>query len=118
MSNYYYRSLRSGGLVKYRPGSEVPNLIKQITFADSPYTAVWGDDLEVDCTGGGVEINLPTAIGNNGREISTTKVDSTGNTVNVNANGAETIWEESTQPIISQWDTFTLKSNGTNISVR
>ena len=45
------------------------NPVKRITFADSPYTAEWGEDVRVNTTAGDVIVNIPTAIGNNGKPI-------------------------------------------------
>jgi len=94
------------------------NLVTQITFANSPYTATWGQDLEVDCTGGVVVVNLPTAVGNNGKTISITKVDASVNAITVDGSTTETINGSLTRLNNSQWETVILKSNGTNVTTR
>lgn len=114
----YYESLISGGLVEYRREAIVPNLIKQITFADSPYTASWGDDLEVDATDGNVIVNLPTAVNRNGRMIWIAKIDSSINEVQIETFGSETIYGDTEDVIENQFTVVGYKSNGTNIAKR
>jgi len=92
--------------------------IKQISFANSPYSAAWDEDLEVDCTGGDVVINFPTAIGSNGRSLLVGKVDGTVNKVTYNSNGAEPILTNLAHEIIDQYTSIKFKSNGTGISLR
>lgn len=92
--------------------------VTQIAFADSPYTAVWGEDLEVDCTAGAVTINLPTAVGNNGKTINVTKVDVSVNAVTVDGNGAQTINGSATSSQTTQYESYTYKSNNTNVTIR
>jgi hypothetical protein len=61
-----------------------------ITFAASPYAVVGTDTfLSVDATGGNVAINLRAVA--SGRTIRVLKIDSSGNTVTVYPNGAETV---------------------------
>lgn len=96
----------------------ITNEVTQITFADSPYTASWGDDLEVNSTSGAVTINLPTAVDNNGKWIYITKIDSTANDITVDANSTETINGSTTLTLSTQWETKIFKSNGTNITTR
>jgi hypothetical protein len=90
----------------------------QKVFADSPYTASWGEDIEVDCTGGNVIINYPTAVGNNGGTVSVMRIDASANTITVEPNGAETLNGAANTTINSQWDVLLVKSNGTNLTWR
>ena len=96
----------------------ITNKVTQITFANSPYTATWGEDLEVDCTAGAVTVNLPTAVGNNGKTISITKVDVSVNATTVDGSTTETINGALTKSVVSQWESVTLKSNNSNITLR
>ena len=92
--------------------------VTSISFADSPYSAAYNQDLEVDCTNGNVIINLPTAVGNNGKLLTITKIDNSGNTIEPIAFGLEVI-NTSVSPLISfQWTSNIYKSNGVNISKR
>jgi len=64
---------------------------KTLTSGDSPYTVETGDYcLLCDCTGGAIQIDLPTAIGNT-RELQIKKIDASANAVTIDAFGTETI---------------------------
>ena len=102
---------------KYKTITSSP--VTQIVFADSPYTASWGEDLEVDTNGGAVIINLPSAVNSNGRKIVITQVSITADPdITITPNGAETINGLTTDTITSQWTSYIYKSNGTNIGKR
>ena len=97
----------------------VTNQVTQIAYVDSPYTAIWGQDIEVTADGAGNTIvNLPTAIGANGRSIVVTKVAG-ANTVEVTPieeiNGLAT---GASDDIASQWTSNNYKSNNTFITKR
>jgi hypothetical protein len=85
---------------------------------DSPYTASWYEDIEVDCSGGNVTINLPTASGNAGKDIWITRTDNSANTLTIDGDLAETINGQTTQTINNQWTSLTLRSDGTNVRIR
>lgn len=95
-----------------------PSLVIQKSFADTPYTAAWMEDIEVDCSGGDVTINLPTAVGNNGKVIYVTKVDSSANKIIIDGFTAETINGSLTRNITGQYNSLCLKSNNTNVGIR
>ena len=97
--------------------SSTSSEVTQIAFADSPYTPIWGQDIEVDTTLGDVVINLPTAVGNNGSSITVTKTVLT-NTITNNPNGAQTINGRLFDDIDFDWTSAVYKSNGTNITKR
>jgi hypothetical protein len=64
----------------------------RVTFAMSPYPVSATDQKMVcDCTGGNIIVNLPTAIGINGRVLTIKKMDITTNTVTITPFGAQTI---------------------------
>ena len=89
-----------------------------VSYADSPYVASYGQDIEIDCTNGQVEVELPTALSNNGKSINISKVDSSVNKVVVNPYSTETINGNTTKEILYQWTSYSFKSNGSNITIR
>ncbi|MFF4346831.1 hypothetical protein [Streptomyces sp. NPDC001530] len=69
--------------------------------------------LKVDASSAGVTINLPSAAPN--PVIYTViKSDSSGNAVTIDPSGAETINGASTRALSAQWETVTLRSDGSN----
>lgn len=93
-------------------------IVVQKSFADTPYTASWGEDVEVDCTNGNVVINLPTAINNSGETINVQKIDGSANKITIDGNGDETINGSSTRDIDSEWENLVLRSNNVNITIK
>lgn len=88
-----------------------------INLAASPYTALATDQLiSVDCTGGSVTINLPTAVsvGAGKRyEIKDALLQSGGaNTITIDANAVETIDLAATLVLNSNGTSFTIVSDG------
>jgi hypothetical protein len=69
--------------------------------------------LKADASGGAVTVNLPSAAPNP-VTYSVIKSDATGNTVTVDPAGSETINGAATRVLSAQWETVTLKSDGTN----
>lgn len=65
-----------------------------------------------DATGGAFTVTLPAAAGVTGRVYVVKKIDSSGNTVTVDGNGAETIDGSTTFPLAAQFDIVTIQSNG------
>lgn len=92
--------------------------ITQIGFADSPYLASYGEDLEIDCSGGDVIVNLPTAISNNGNLVIITRVDVSINTLSIQPTLGQFINGLLIDLIANQWTSNRYKSNGSNISKR
>lgn len=100
------------------PSAGAPTVVS-IAVGDSPYTASWGEDIEVDASGGNVTINIPTAVGNSGETLWVTRIDDTVTTnVIVDPNLSETINGESTITIDNQWTSLAIRSNGTNVGIR
>ena len=66
-----------------------------------------------DATGGAFTVTLPAAAGVTGRVYVVKKIDSSGNAVTVDGNGAETIDGSTTFPLTAQFDIVTIQSNGT-----
>ena len=94
----------------------ITNPIKRIAFADSPYTAKWGEDIRVDTTGGDVTVNFPTVIGNNGKTIILGMEAKAGGTKIVLAPfGAETIEMSGAYQMTSLYSSHNFVSNGINL---
>ena len=70
--------------------------------------------LKVDCTSNAVTCNLPAAALKTNQSIDITKIDGTFNTITVVPNGSETINLSSNLIIPSQYNSATLKSDGSN----
>lgn len=87
-----------------------------IDFTDDPYNFAFTTNeyiLLVDCTLGNVNVNLPTAVGNQVK-LTIIKIDSTLNKVLVNALGLELINEDSTYEILFQNSAMELMSTNLN----
>lgn len=69
--------------------------------------------IKADATAGGVTVSLPSAAPNP-VVYTIIKSDASGNTVTVDPAGSETINGSATRVLSSQWDTVTLRSDGTN----
>lgn len=83
--------------------------------SSTPYTATATDRvILVDASGGDATINLPTAVGISGKEYVVKKTDASAYTVTVAPDGAETIDGEATLVIGTQYDSYTLVSDGSN----
>jgi hypothetical protein len=97
------------------PAFPASGQVVTITFAMSPYTAAATDWLiKVDCTGGIVVVNLPTAVGIKGKEYIVKKIDATANQVTIDASGAQTIDGVLQVPLVGQWDTWSGVSDNAN----
>lgn len=68
---------------------------------------------EVNAAGGPVVITLPTAASVPGRIFYIKKIDATANLVTLQAFGSETIDGSNTQTTTTQWESFSVISNGT-----
>lgn len=69
--------------------------------------------LKADASGGAVTVNLPSAAPN---PVTYTiiKSDASGNTVTIDPFGSQTINGSATRVLSAQWETVTLRSDGTN----
>lgn len=113
-----YFSWLFGNLISDDSGSDVSGLVKHnIVPTSIGITASWGDLILCDASGGGFTINLPTAVGNAGKEINIKKIDSTGNQIIVNANGTEEIDGQLTQNLVRQYENITIVSDGSNFVI-
>jgi len=91
-----------------------------IVTKTSNYTATNNNyTILVDATGGNVTITLPAAalaynsVTGVGQVLNIKKIDSSGNSVTIDGNGAETIDGATTVATTTQWTSYTLQSNGT-----
>ncbi len=83
-------------------GNESHSLVETAT---TPYTAAAVTYIMVDATAGNKVVNLPAISGLSGnREYAVKKVDASGNTVTVTANGSDTIDGAATVVLSSQYD--------------
>ena len=67
---------------------------RNVTSADSPVTAAYGDDISCDSSGGAITINLPAAVAGQPEIIIRAGASAATNNVTVEPNGAETILGE------------------------
>lgn len=67
----------------------------------------------VNAVGGARTITLPAAASYTHRIYNIKKIDGSANTVTIDGNGAETIDGAATQTISTQWDSYTIQSDGT-----
>jgi len=94
--------------------------VVQVNFAASPYTIIptTGETLyQVDCTGGDVIINFPTAVGSTAT-WGVQKIDSGIRTITLTPFGAQTINGAATQIIRFQWTFVEIWSNNTNLFIK
>lgn len=77
------------------------------------YTAVSGNVVLSNATGGAFTVTLPAASSNAGAEITVKKIDSSANAVTIGVTGGDTIDGLSTIILPTQWDVGVVGSNGT-----
>lgn len=89
------------------------SLALPITTKTANYTATVSDyTILVDATAGSVTITLPAVSGITGRVYIVKKIDSTGNTVVIDANASELIDGATTQTLAAQWDSYRIQTDG------
>jgi len=89
-----------------------------IAFTGTSYVASFGEDINVDCTLGNVSIILPNpTLLNKGQSLSITKNDASVNVVNYSV-VTGLILSNATPNVVSQYNSKTFISNGTNIGLR
>ena len=90
-------------------------LTRPIRTEITAYTAVTTDyTILCNAIASSFTVTLPTAVDNAGKVFIIKKIDGTGNTVTIDADGIETIDGELTQPISTQYDAITVQSDDTN----
>ncbi len=83
-----------------------------ITAKSQDYTLTAQDHtVLVNCSGGNVTITLPTAVGCAGRLYVIKRVDSSGNSVNIDANGSEQIEGSTSLVGVASGGSLTLQSD-------
>ncbi len=83
-----------------------------IVFKQQDYTLTDIDHtVLVNCSGGNVTITLPTAVGCAGRLYVIKRVDSSGNSVNIDANGSEQIEGSTSLVGVASGGSLTLQSD-------
>jgi hypothetical protein len=117
-TNNGYRFLLNGtqvfGVIEQNSFALVNSLAVPVVSKTGAYTATYLDHtILCDATGGAFDIALPTAASSSGRVYVIKKIDSSGNAVTINPNGAELIEGAATYPVAAQWDSVTVQSNGT-----
>jgi len=86
-----------------------------ITSITSAYTVVTDVYyIRVDTTSGGVTITLPTAVDSAGRELVIKKINAGANNVTIDGYSSETIDGSASIVFNTQYENYTLISNGTN----
>lgn len=80
-------------------------------------TTTIGSSVDVvfcDASGAGFTVTLPTAVGNDGKQIKIKKAESSTNVVVVDGNGTETIDGSATKSLNTGWQQVVLISDGSN----
>ena len=86
-----------------------------ISTKTADYTVTTADNVLLgDATNGTVTLTLYTAVGNTGKVIHIKKIDSSLNTIVIDANGSETIDGDITAVISDRYTSVSLVSDGTN----
>lgn len=86
-----------------------------VSVSSDPYAVASSDAIILaDASVGAIGVNLPSAALNQSRILTIKKVDSSGNLVSINCNGAEKIDGESTIDINTQWAAVTIFCDGDN----
>ena len=84
------------------------------TEATRNHSANTGSEIILcDCTSNAITVNLPTAVGNQAR-LTIKKIDSTANTVTIDAAGSQTIDGGLTSVISAQYSSITVVSDNSN----
>lgn len=91
--------------------------VRSVDDTDSPVTAAYGDLILCNCASNPITVNLPSASGASGKEVTVKKIDSSANAVTLDGSGAETIDGSATDTIDLQYSSVTMVSDGTNMVV-
>lgn len=88
--------------------------ISVATTTSASYNAATATFIRADATSNNITVNLPAASGRAGRMYIVKKVDSSANTVTIDANASETIDGATTVVLTTQYEVQRLVCNGTN----
>ena len=84
------------------------------TVTTTPYSVTAADyAVLVDATAGAITVDLPAAADADRRVLHVKKTDSSANAVTIDASGAETIEDATTQSLVLQGESLMLMSDGT-----
>lgn len=89
--------------------------ILAVVSKTTTYTATASDQVILcSASGGAWSLTLPTAVGITGKTYFIKKTDSSANAVTIDGNGTETIDGATTKAISTQYDAYTIVSDGAN----
>lgn len=87
---------------------------KNIRTITGTETLTDADEVILVNAGVNMEVNLPTTVGRQGKIFTIKRIDATINTVDIDANGIETIDGSLTKPLSPQYDVLTIISDNAN----
>jgi hypothetical protein len=90
------------------------DIVRQVTTADTPVLAMFGNLIVAEATGAPVGVMLPSAVVGRGQKITIIKVDATADTVDLFPMPPETINGAPGHTLPNQWDSVVLQSDGAN----
>jgi len=97
-----------------RPRYQKPTSWKQVVAKTAAYTMDSDDDIITgDVSGGAFSITLLPVAGMTGKEIKIIKIDSSGTSLTIQANGSELINGANTQALAVQYEALNLYCDGT-----
>lgn len=102
------------GTSRYVPTTPSAGAAYTVSTKTTTYTAVAGDVLLCDASGGAFTVTLPAAATVSGSSISVKKSDASANAVTIDGAGAETIDGAATLALSTQYEAVTLWSDGTS----
>lgn len=122
--NYSYQTLQPGTGSTYTLGASPRRWSTTYTDGFSTNVETYGsgsvllDDKNNvvlgDCTSGALTVNLQTAVGRRGLQYHIKKIDSSANTLTIDADGTETIDGQLTQVLNTQYQSLTIVSDDSN----
>jgi hypothetical protein len=84
------------------------------TVSSSPFTATSDNTILCNTSGGIITINLPAAASNANKVYNIKKIDSSGNSITIDANASETIDGTLTKSLNLQYESITIQCDGSN----
>ena len=85
-----------------------------INITSSPFTSIINEYYLINTNISTINISLPTAVGNNGAEITFKKINVNTNNAIIIPQVGQTIDGLPSKSLIFQWDILTIRSNGSN----
>jgi hypothetical protein len=83
-------------------------------FVDSPFMTASDNTILCNAAGGNMIINLPAAASNANKIYNIKKIDSSGNSITIDANASETIDGTITKSLNTQYESITIQCDGAN----